>query len=202
MGRGSSRSWPSERSGRAAVAWWLAVVLVAAPSCREGCAGRRAADRAGTPPAHGALSPGELGPGELRVSAAGAPTLALRVVAVVHGAGRLELRARAPDRGGWLYALEIEHALEATDLRVEAPQGGGLCRARYLQEGRATEADLTLGDVRVRRVAGDVEAADPIDVELTGRCTKLFERTRTGAPHAAALPDELRVEARFRVVGR
>ena len=85
-------------------------------------------------------------------------------------AGQLHLRADGA-RDGWAYAVLVEHQVRERSGRLSLPAGGGRCVVRYLQEGRATEADLVVVDGSVTELA----PGGPLQARL--RCRKRFAET-------------------------
>ncbi len=157
--------------------WVVALVLVA--SCQEDC---RCNCRASDGPVM--VVPGE----RLSIRAKGRDTIELEITRAQLRVGHVAIRAAGP-RSAWVYALAIDDAIRDEGDQLTLPQGGR-CVLRYLDSGRATEADYTISRARVRPLS---RGSTRLRVQLDLRCRKRFSVTSAGTPHAPSLPDELEI---------
>lgn len=135
----------------------------------------------------------------LTVAAAGKTALEMKVDRLSlrpHGSGyTLALAAGAARRSEWLFAVELTMGLSTgPGGHMAGALEGARCALRYLQDGRATQADYAVVSAAGRRVRREGGA----ELELTAVCRKLVEVNRAGAPHAPALPDEVELRGRLR----
>lgn len=157
----------------------LVAALVLAASCQGDCRWDcRGSDRPAT------AIPGE----RLSIRAKGRDSIELEITRAQLRVGHIAVRATG-SRSGWVYALAIDDAIQDEGNHFTLPQGGR-CVVRYLDDGRATEADFTIYRAQVRPLS---RGSSSLRVQLDLRCRKRFSTTSAGTPHAPSLPDEIEI---------
>lgn len=129
----------------------------------------------------------------MRVTGAGRPDLSLDLVEATLGGEQLRLRAQGP-RTGWLYSLQLALSVRDTPQGLAAAQVGGACRVRFLQDGRATEAEMVPEGVSVQAIGRRPGPQAPVSrVGFTLTCRKRFDTRRDGGVYAAPIPETITV---------
>jgi len=157
----------------------LGAALILLASCQDDCGCNRGADDAEM-----AAVPGEL----LGLRAKGRDPIDLEITRAELRVGHVAIRATG-SRSAWVYALAVDDAIQDEGNRLTLPQGGR-CVVRYLDSGRATEADFTIHRAEVRPLS---RQPGRLRAQLSLRCRKRFGETSAGEPYAASLPDQIEV---------